>query len=263
MMRPSCRSRMIGSATVTHCAAAARLPLIISNAFSGVSLSQCRSLMLIPALLRRMSRRPNSSLMKSPIRRTGRGSVRSPGWIWAVPPNSRILAATSSSGASRRPVSTIAAPSRASANAAASPMPATAARHPHDLAFELRHPSLPISGTRPYRLAGRPTRGFARLRRGDGSRLPLPAGFAQPIEQVSVVFRPKPRHTIALVHVECGRLARIHGLVQGILCFCCDRVGRVRPQTSDKPSGNPDMSGSVFQPHRPLLRIRLKNKDRR
>src|SRR5216684_1335020 len=52
-----------------------------------------------------------------------------------------------------------------------------------------------------------------------GSRLPLPAGFAQPIEQVSVVFRPKPRHTIVHVHVECGR-REINGLVQGILCFC-------------------------------------------
>src|SRR5947208_16234179 len=79
--------------------------------------------MLMPALFNRMSSRPISRLMNSPIRRTAAGSVRSPGWTWAVPPVPRIHPATSSSGASRRPVSTIVAPSPASAMAAASPMP--------------------------------------------------------------------------------------------------------------------------------------------
>src|SRR5438045_2750908 len=79
--------------------------------------------MLMPALFNRMSSRPISRLMNSPIRRTAAGSVRSPGWTWAAPPVPRIHPATSSRGASRRPVSTIVAPSPASAMAAASPMP--------------------------------------------------------------------------------------------------------------------------------------------
>jgi len=79
MISPSCCARISGKATVTHCAAAARLPSIISLAFSGVSLSQCRSLMLSPALLTRISRRPSLSSMEAPIRLTASGSIKSPG----------------------------------------------------------------------------------------------------------------------------------------------------------------------------------------
>ena len=155
MMRPSWCARMIGRATVTHCAAAARLPLIIRCAFSGVSLSQCRSLMLIPALLRRMSRRPISFRMKSPMRRTASGSVRSPGWTWAVPPKFADLPGDlverglPAPGQHDRRAFARQRQCRRLADAAA------AAGHPYDLALELRHPSLRGSDRVPRRLSPR------------------------------------------------------------------------------------------------------------
>src|SRR5205814_880044 len=114
MISPSCCARISGNATVTHCAAAARLPSIISLAFSGVSLSQCRSLILTPALLTRISRRPILSLIAAPTRLTASGSIKSPGSTCVVPPSARMRLATVSSGSRRLPVSTTAPPAFAS-----------------------------------------------------------------------------------------------------------------------------------------------------
>src|ERR1700686_2648586 len=46
----------------------------------------------------------------------------------------------------------------------------------------------------------------------------LPAGLAQTLDQMSVVFRPKPRSSLADIHVECRRSAR-DGLLQCFLRF--------------------------------------------
>jgi integrase/recombinase XerD len=47
----------------------------------------------------------------------------------------------------------------------------------------------------------------------------LPSGLAQSLDQVGVVFWPKPRHAVPDIHVECGRRER-DGLSQRFLCFC-------------------------------------------
>ena len=46
----------------------------------------------------------------------------------------------------------------------------------------------------------------------------LPSGLAQSLDQVGMVFWPKPRHTVSDIHVECGRRER-DGLIQRFLCF--------------------------------------------
>src|SRR6266567_943990 len=45
-----------------------------------------------------------------------------------------------------------------------------------------------------------------------------PSGLAQALEQVGVVFRPKPRHALADIHIECGWCER-DGLLQPFLRF--------------------------------------------
>jgi len=144
MMTTVCRARMIGSATVTHCAAAARIAVFDHQprVFRG-QLVPMAVVDVIPALVRRMSRRPISSL-RTPgdaAHRIGFGQVA--GCTWAVPPSPRIFTATSSSGPGRRPVSTRTAPSRAM------PMPPPRRcrcrrRSPKHLALKSRHRTLPI-----------------------------------------------------------------------------------------------------------------------
>src|ERR1700748_83034 len=89
---------------------------------SGVSLSQWRSTILTPALFTRISSRPSVTRMKSPTLRTSSALVRSAGCTSARPVW-LMRRATSSSGLTRLPVSTIVAPASASASAAASPIP--------------------------------------------------------------------------------------------------------------------------------------------
>src|SRR5258708_12913051 len=48
----------------------------------------------------------------------------------------------------------------------------------------------------------------------------LPAGLAQTLDEMSVVFRPKPRSSVADIHVECRRCAGA-GLLQCFLRFRC------------------------------------------
>src|SRR5258708_23928074 len=48
----------------------------------------------------------------------------------------------------------------------------------------------------------------------------LPAGLAQTLDEMSVVFRPKPRSSVADIHVECRRCAG-DGLLQCFLRFRC------------------------------------------
>src|SRR5881397_2652302 len=48
----------------------------------------------------------------------------------------------------------------------------------------------------------------------------IPAGLAQTLDEMSVVLRPKPRSSLADIHVECPRCAR-DGLLQCILRFRC------------------------------------------
>ena len=177
MMRPSCRSRMIGSATVNalrrrgevavdhqQCVFRRQLvPMPVIDVDPGIVEEDVEAPQLVP------------DEIADPAHRAGLGQVArldvGGAAQFADPRGDFFERGLSAPRQHNRRAFACQHQRRRLADAA------TAARHPHDLAFELRHPSLPISGTRPYRLAGRPTRGFARLRRGDGSRLPLPAGF--------------------------------------------------------------------------------------
>ncbi len=47
----------------------------------------------------------------------------------------------------------------------------------------------------------------------------LLTGFSQTLDEMSVVFRAKPRNSVADIHVECRRCAG-DGLLQGFLRFC-------------------------------------------
>ena len=84
---------------------------------------QLRSGMLDPALLTRMSRRPNSFSIASAIADASSERDMSPGWTRAVPPCFAMRAATASRGSLRRPVNITLAPSSSSASAPASPIP--------------------------------------------------------------------------------------------------------------------------------------------
>ena len=92
---------------------------------SGVELApSCRSSTLAPALLTRMSSRPNS--LRDRPRAMRFAAVRLAhvaGRDQRLAAAFAIRSATACSGSRRRPVSATAAPSRASASAAASPMP--------------------------------------------------------------------------------------------------------------------------------------------
>src|SRR5258708_12523976 len=59
----------------------------------------------------------------------------------------------------------------------------------------------------------------------------LPAGLAQTLDEMSVVFRPKPRSSVADIHVECRGCAG-DGLLH---CFLRFRLALMLPHPPPQP----------------------------
>mgnify|MGYP003693984793 CR=1 FL=1 len=170
MMRPSCRSphdrqrdgdalRRGGEVAVDHQQRVFRrqlVPMPVVDVDPGIVEEDVEAADLVPDEIADPAHRGGARSG----RRAGHGRCRR---------SSRIRAATSSSGASRRPVSTIAAPSRASASAAASPMP---------LPPPVTQTTLPSTrGTDP---PPAPRRRFPEPTRLSRARQPVRRGFSSP-----------------------------------------------------------------------------------